>query len=277
MYFSTATTALYDDSLIFSSKSAIKSRTKSSGPPAAAGPRAISKRNRTMAIFTPGPTVAALSGSIGGSVYSRNRGGAYIRNRAVPITSTTPEALAAKTRFTDASQDWQGLTTGQREAWQQFADANPVINALGKPIILSGAQAFIGIHARMAAAGDTPITAPPIIAAPDPLGSLTQAADIGLGNVDATFTSTPLGANEELWIRAAVTSSVGILFVQNLLRLVGQSAAAQASPFDNQSLIETRLGTLLVGQTLHVQISVYDNSTGLVSGPLRDDTVVTTT
>ena len=129
----------------------------------------------------------------------------------------------------------------------------------------------------MAAAGDTPITDPPIIAAADPLASLVLAADIGLGNVDVTYTPTPLGANEELWIRAAVTSSVGILFVQNLLRLVGQSAAAQASPFDIQSLVETRLGTLVVGQTLHVQISVYDNSTGLVSGPLRADTVVVTT
>lgn len=230
-----------------------------------------------MAVFTPGPVIATISGSIGGNTYSRNRGGPYIRTRAIPITSTTPEALAAKTRFTDASQDWQDLTLGERTAWQQFADANPVINALGKPIILSGAQAFIGIHARMAAAGDIPITDPPIIAAADPLSSLTLNADIGLGAVELVFTLSPLGATEELWIRAAVTSSVGILFVQNLLRLVGQSAAAQASPFDIQTLVEDRLGTLVLGQTLHVQISVYDNATGLVSGPLRADTLVITT
>ncbi len=227
-------------------------------------------------IFTPGPLVAALSGSVGGTVASRNRGGSYFRMRAVPITSTTPEALAAKTRFSDASQDGQLLTSGQRLAWQEWANANPTINALGFPKILSGAQAYIGIAARMAAAGDAPITEPPIISAPDPLVTLVQDGDEGLGDVDITFTATPLGANEELWIRAAITSSAGINNVQNLLRLVGQSAAAAASPFDDEAMIEARFGTLVVGTTLHVEVSVYDNTTGLVSGPLRSDVVITT-
>lgn len=225
-------------------------------------------------IFTPGPVISAASGSVGGTVFSRNRGGSYTRMRAVPITSTTPEALAAKTRFSDASQDWQLLTEAQRLSWQEWSNANPVTNALGFPKVLSGAQAYIGIAARMAAAGDSPITSPPIISAPDPLITIAQDADIGTGAVEVVFTATPLGANEELWIRAAITSSAGINYVQNLLRLVGQSAAAQTSPFDNQSMIESRLGTLSVGQTLHVEISVYDNSTGLVSGPLRSDVVV---
>lgn len=228
-------------------------------------------------IFTPGPVVAALSGSVGGTTASRNRGGAYFRMRAVPITSTTAEALASKTRFADASQDWQLLTTGQRNAWQEWSNANPVTNALGFPKILSGAQAYIAIAARMAALGDIAINDPPIIPAPDPLITLTQRGDIGAGSVQAEFTATPLGATEHLYIRAAITSSAGINNVQNLLRLTVRSPAVQISPFDDQTVIENRLATLVVGQTLHVEISVYDNATGLVSGPLRSDVVVTST
>lgn len=228
-------------------------------------------------IFTPGPIVAALSGSVGGTVASRNRGGAYFRMRAVPITSTTPEALASKTRFADASQSWQLLTLGQRNAWQEWANANPSINALGFPKTLSGAQAYIAIAARMAALGDIAITDPPIIPAPDPLITMTQRGDIGAGSVQAEFTASPLAANEHLYIRAAITSSAGINNVQNLLRLTVRSPAAQSSPFDDQSEIETRLATLVVGQTLHVEISVYSATTGLVSGPLRSDVLVTTT
>ena len=48
--------------------------------------------------FTPGPTVASLSGSVGGQTYSRNRGGAYIRNRAIPITSTTASSGTTASR-----------------------------------------------------------------------------------------------------------------------------------------------------------------------------------
>ena len=70
-----------------------------------------------MAKYTPGPLVSQISGSTGGQTFSRNRGGQYVRARAVPITSTTFEALAAKARLGTASAAWQGLTDGQRTAW----------------------------------------------------------------------------------------------------------------------------------------------------------------
>lgn len=230
-----------------------------------------------MAIFTSGIAVSAISGSVAGQTFSRNKGGQYIRARAVPIISTTSFALAAKTRLADVSQDWQGLTAAQRQAFQQWADANPVINALGKPITLSGAQACIGLNTRLLSIGSPKIFTPPIVPAPDPLITLVQSCDIGTGTFDLTFTATPTGATEKLFIRAAVTSSAGILNVQNLLRLVGVSAAAEASPFDHQTLVEDRLGAVIEDQTVHVEISVVDTATGLVSGPLRADTVVTDT
>ena len=74
--------------------------------------------------------------------------------------------------------------------------------------------------------------------------------------------------------RAAVVNSAGINYVQNKLRLVGVSAAAETSPFDDQSLIETRFGSLVVGQTLHVEAAVVDTATGLLSGKLASRTVI---
>ena len=232
---------------------------------------------KKMAIITPGPTVAAVSGSIGGTVYSHNRGGAYIRNRSIPVTSVTTPALNAKQRLATASAAWQLLTDLQRTAWGSWALQNPVINALGFARHLTGHQAYVGINARRASAGDVALSVPPIVPAPDGLLTLVQDGDIGAGDTDCTFTATPLGATEELYIEAAVTNSPGINNVNNLLKLVGFSAAAQASPFDNQALIEARLGTLVVGQKLFVRISVYDNATGLLSLPLVDDVIITTT
>jgi len=227
--------------------------------------------------FTPGPVIAAASGSIGGTVFSHNRGGMYTRNRSIPIASSTTPALNAKQRLATASQAWQLLTDAQRASWASWALQNPVINALGFPRLLTGHQAYVGINARRASAGDVAITAPPIVPAPTGLLTIVQDGDIGTGDVDLTFTASPLGATEELYIEAAVTNSAGINNVNNLLRLVGFSAAAETSPFDNQALIEARLGTLIVGQKLHVRVSVYDNDTGLLSLPLVDSVVVTTT
>lgn len=229
-----------------------------------------------MAKFTPGPFVSAVSGSIGGTVFSHNKGGQYTRTRAIPITSTTEEALAAKTRLSTASAAWQNLTSGQRDAWAFWARSNPVNNTLGMSKILAGQQAFVGNHIRMSIANAATLTSPPIIAAPEGLETVVQDGDIGAGDVDLVFTATPLAANVHIWLLAAVVNSAGINYVSNLLRFCGTSAGAQSSPFDNQSIIEARLGTLTVGQTLHVFPRVFDTTSGLISGPQRARVTITT-
>lgn len=230
-----------------------------------------------MAKITPGPMIAAASGSVGGTVFSHNRGGMYTRNRSIPVISTTSFALAAKSRLSTAASAFSALTAGERQAWDSFALQRPVIDTLGHPRHLTGFQQYVGINARRAQAEDVAITAPPIVAAPDGLLTLVVDGDIGLGDVDITFTPTPLGATDEIWLRAAVTNSPAINYVSNLLRFVLHSAAAQTSPLDIQTETESRLGTLVVGQTLHVEVSVYDNATGLLSTPIRDSVVITTT
>ena len=230
-----------------------------------------------MAKFTAGPFVSAVSGSIGGTTFSRNRGGQYTRARAVPVTSTSVEALAAKARLATASVAWQGLTAGQRDAWAFWATANPSINTLGNSIILTGQQAYVGNHTRTALAGVAALAAPPVIAAPNALLTAVQDGDEGAGDVDLTFTATPLGAAEYIWLTAAITNSAGINYVQNLLRFCAVSAAAQTSPWDNESAIENRLGSLVVGQTLTVMPRVFSSVSGLLSRPIRASVVVTTT
>lgn len=230
-----------------------------------------------MAKFTSGPMVAAISGSISGTTFAHNRGGPYARKRAIPITSTTSFALDAKARLSNASQDWQGLTNLQRAAWLSWALQNPVTDTLGFSRHLTGAQAYISLNTRLANIAAPRLLDPPVVPAPDGLLTLTQDGDIGIGDVDIVFTATPLGATEKLYIQCAVTNSQGINNVNSLLRLVGFSPAAQGTPFDNQSIIEARLGTLIVGQKLHLRCSVMDNVTGLLSLPLVDSVVITTT
>ncbi len=230
-----------------------------------------------MAKFTPGPTVAAVSGSIGGTVYSHNRGGAYIRNRSIPITSTTSFALLAKARLATASSAWRVLTDANRAAWLSWALQNPVTDTLGFPRHLTGQQAYVALSVRLAIIGTAAVDDPPIIGAPTGLLTVVQDGDIGLGDVDIEFTASPLAATSMLWIQAAVTNSQGINNVNNLYRFVGVSAAAETSPFDDEALITARLGTLIVGQKLHVKVSVLDDSNGLLSLPLVDSVIITTT
>lgn len=227
-----------------------------------------------MAKFLPGPTVAEVRGSIGGTVYSRNRYGAYMRWRAKPTVSVTDEALAAKARFTQMTQAWQGLTAAQRLSWNQWANATPVSGALGEQQILTGHVAYVGINCRLDCLAVAPITAPPITPAPVPLGSLGITPNATLGTCNLAFTPTPLGAAERIWILATQQPSAGKTWVENLFKGLIYSGLAEPSPFDAIVGIEGRIGALVVNQTLHLKCFVIDNATGLLSAPLSATALV---
>lgn len=230
-----------------------------------------------MAIITPGVAVAAISGSIGGTVFSRNKGGAYIRNRAIPVDPNTTDQQSRRAILASQSQGWADITDADRAAWANWARQNPVTNALGNSILLSGHQAYVRLNSRLDLVDEAVLTLPPIVNAPLALDTFAQSGDIGLGNVEAVYTATPLGASVILWVEAAVVNSPGITFVKNLFRFVGISTAAQASPFDNQSLIEAKFGVLIVGQRLFVRLSTFDTATGLKSVALESSIIITTT
>lgn len=230
-----------------------------------------------MAKFTPGPAVAEVRGSVGGTTFTRTRYGAIMRVRTKPVVSGTSWAQNAKGRFTTGTQSWQGLTAAQKMSWNEWCQTNPVTGSLGEKQVLTGHVAYVGSHVRAAILGETPLTTPPIDPSPVGLASLVLSGDIGIGTFGLAFTATPLGATELLWIRAAVCDSSGIVYVKNLLKHCGQSAAAQASPFDCQVLVEARIGTLVAGQTLHVDVCVVDDVTMQKSGSLVDSVVITET
>lgn len=227
-------------------------------------------------IYT-GSFVSTASGSIGGITASRNKGGQYLRSRAVPTTSTTTPALNAKALLASASAAWDNLTDVQRNAWTRYGTIRQEVNALGQVKILTGIAAHNRSYTRMARAGLTPLLVPPIGSDPDALATYSATFDIGAGTSALTFTPTPLGTTRSLWLEAAVVDSPGIEYVQSVKRLCNISAADLASPFDYQSVVEAVFGPLSVGQKVVLLPRVFDRVSGLLSQPVRVEGVVVST
>jgi len=231
-----------------------------------------------MAKVTPGPLVGQISGRIGASVFSHNAGGVYVRNGTIPTTSSSADALAAKSRLQSASQGWAGLTAAQRLAWEEWAKANPIRDRLGQTRILSGIAAYNMLTTRLLQAGDSVASAPPTTETPAPLTSLSAAADIGVGaDTTLTFAPTPLGANERLRIRAVKLQSAAINYVTNQLRVISIEAAATATGVDYQTALEAKFGAMQVDDVIHFFCDVQDSVTGLVSQALRARVTVVST
>jgi hypothetical protein len=220
-----------------------------------------------MAIFSPGLAIGQISGRVGGSVYSHNRGGAYIRNGAIPVKVVTDKALNLKAATTAAVQAWSGLSAASRLQWDQYAKANPSVNRLGKVISTTGQNAYVGLNSRLLYAGSTAIAIPPIDAAPAGIVITGFTVDAGTGDTQIVFTPDPLETGLKLWVRGCVVMSAAKNNIQNLLTTVVIGGATTQSPLDIETELVANFGSLIVGASYHVECRVLDPDTGKLSGP----------
>ena len=54
---------------------------------------------------------------IGGQVASKNRNGAYMRNKVTPVNGKSAGQVTVRNRLASLASGWRGLTAGQRLAW----------------------------------------------------------------------------------------------------------------------------------------------------------------
>ena len=227
-----------------------------------------------MAKIKLGALAGEVSGSIGCYTFSHNRGGPYVRLRNVPDKYTTPDAMAAKSRLAASSSAWKTLSDADRLAWTSFSSANPVVDTLGEKRVLTGAQTYV-MHANRTLYASS--TLPAVLPSSGPPASLTSLSITAVAATPAcvlTFTPTPLDADLRLWVSACYVDSPSINFIKKSIRLVGVSAVAALTGVQFGPQIVARLGTMPVGQYLHVQVAVMNNVTGQISLPVDASSII---
>ena len=123
-----------------------------------------------MALIKLGPMVVAASGLIGGTIFSHNKGGDYVKAFSVPTNPDTLRQQDVRSDFASLVVAWTNdLTQLQRDGWNDFAETTPRLNALGEPVFWSGQQTYISVNATLLQAALTrQDDNPPIAAAPPP-------------------------------------------------------------------------------------------------------------
>lgn len=87
---------------------------------------------------------AEARGSVNGTVYSRNRGGAIARNRTVPVNPGSELQAIVRAAVGSLSARWRDtLTSAQRAAWDNYALNTPRTNKVGDPINVGGLGMYI--------------------------------------------------------------------------------------------------------------------------------------
>lgn len=97
-----------------------------------------------------------LRGKLAGSVFSRSRAGAIVREYVKPVNPNSIRQLASRAMFRASSQGWTGLTQLEQGSWNLFATAiyNPLQNTNNGQF--TGNQSFVAIKNAIAnAQGNT--------------------------------------------------------------------------------------------------------------------------
>ena len=228
-----------------------------------------------MALIT-SPVISAGSGSIGGLTLSRNKGGMYIRQRAIPTNPNSTYQQAVRQIVADLSNRWlQTLTAAQRTAWDEYAANVPLVNPLGAPRNVTGLNMYIRSNtARVQATLDR------IDAAPTEfdLGSFTSptpTVTTGPSQCSLAFDDTDDWANEDdasllLFLSAGQNPSLN--YFKGPYRLSGGVAGDSVTPPTSPAVISAPF-TYASGQKVFIKVTVT-RADGRYSGTFRDFDVV---
>lgn len=218
--------------------------------------------------------MADVRGKVAGTVFSKNRGGAYTRTKVTPSNPQTTAQNLVRSRLTGFSQGWRGLTQAARDSWNAAVASFPRTNVFGASKILSGHQLYIGLNSQLAAAGQSSIGLPPVPVGAPAVNSITPAAADAAGTFTIAFDPDPVPADTTMIIEATEQVSAGKNNLNSLYRQIQTEAAAAVSPADIATAYVAKFGSLIEGQKIGVRVRFVNDLTGEVSGPVTAAVIV---
>lgn len=220
--------------------------------------------------------IASASGSINGTTFSRNRGGMYIRGRAVPVNPNTIRQQDARNRLGVAVHDWREvLTSSERSSWNTYAQDTPLTNALGDPLILSGQQMYVRINTLRAQLGIAPLVTAPATAGgatpPTTPLALTLVADTA--GLTGTVTVPGAGTNGWLGVWLSRPVSPSKTPAHEPYRYAGVETPPVADDFTVSIALAAIPWGLVAGQVVRAKL-IFVGNDGKVSEPAYQDLTV---
>lgn len=222
-----------------------------------------------------GAMMVDLRGKLGGQVFSRNRGGAYVRQKVTPLNPQTTAQVNARSLLTEFSQGWRALTEEQRMAWSGVVDQWSKTDIFGDVVNPTGNTLYSRLNINIRNAGGTAITVPPLPTGADAITSLSVTADVSDGAINVDIAPGTVPAGHTLYVEATPQQSPGINNANTKYRFVEAFAAAEAGPFDIAAAWSAKYGSLTAGTKIFVRAKFINKVTGEMSQAMKGSCIVT--
>lgn len=225
-----------------------------------------------MATITFGGGITAIVGSHAGNTFSKNKGGAYMKQKVAGVQPRSELQLARRVVIGQLSIYYSNtLTDAQRTSWAVFASTYPTTNRVGNTINLSGQQMFCKLNSQLIDSGTGISATPPVSTAVGTPTSLTITAVSGsVGPITMVNTVASPTGSDEVWAWLSPPLSPGQSYISSQLRRMPSLQAVNFSNIVIDDYLNT-FGTFPTagGQRVIGRIQVVNTTTGIVSSFLQ--------
>lgn len=219
--------------------------------------------------------VADMRNKLNGSVFSKNRGGAYVRTKVTPVNRQTTFQANVRNSLGSRSQAFRGLTQLQIQAWNNAVDNFKSTDIFGDIKTPSGINLYVKLNTNLDRVGVAAIATPPLPGSVAAVTALSGAADVSDESFDVTFTPTPVPAGTAFVISATKQKSPGQSFFGGQYTDIATVDAAGTSPADIYAAYTAKYGTLIAGQKIGIRIQAINKVTGQAGIPLSAELIIT--
>lgn len=209
-----------------------------------------------------GMMMTDASGKLGGQVFSKNRGGSYVRTKVTPTNPQSAAQMSIRGIFASISSRWSSLTEAQRNSFNGFVSAYARTDIFGDLRNPSGKSLFQRLNQNLELSGQAQIdscTSPVEV----PFADLVSASGVvSTSDLEVSYNGDLTGSKVAVW--ATPQMSQGTKFVKNQLRQLLVVAGADASEVDIYSAYVAKFGIPVAGANITIGVRVI-NANGQAS------------
>ena len=218
--------------------------------------------------------ISEMRNKLNGSVFSRNRGGAYLRNKVTPLNPQTTAQVEARSLLASFSQAWRALTQVQRDAWNAAVSNWTTTDVFGDSVKPTGATLFIRLNINISIAGGSVINTPPAPVGVEAL-TLLELEALEPGSVltmDFLPGSVPTGVS--MVVEMTPCLSPGISNANSQFRVIEVLSEGVPTPATLSGPYVNKFGPLVAGQKVFVRAKMINVTTGETSQKLVANAIV---
>lgn len=199
-----------------------------------------------------GAIVTEGRGKLGGHVFSKNAGGAFMRTKVTPSNPQTARQTTVRALFGSIASAWSGLSATAIAQWNEAVSDWTTTNVFGDLKKPTGKALFQRLNNQAQSAGLSAVTSVPTkLALPD---DPITAVPIGVGATTLALTGANTDAATQVVVWGATPVSAGTKNVKTKLRQLYAVAGDSYSATDAFAAYEAKFGTIATGQNIFIGV-----------------------